>query len=290
MRTRSSRGPVSRGAFAADGAAGAGFIADVALGGLDFAARASAFVMRPSLPVPLMSEASNPLSRMTFAAAGIILTSPDAAADGDAAAGRAVAGAPLEAPARSVAIVCPTLATSPSATKCSPMTPASGATSSCAALSVSSSTIASSLATVSPGCFIQEAIVTSETLSPTFGTSIFMADAPDAGAADFAAGAAAGFAVAPLPAPRRAISFPISAFSPSATRISSKTPSAGETSSCAALSVSSSTNGSSFLTVSPTALNHCAMVTSLTLSPTFGIVISVICGPFWTKTFEYYLR
>ena len=158
------------------------------------------------------------------------------------------------------------------------MTPASGATSSCAALSVSSSTIASSLATASPGCFIQTAIVTSLTLSPTFGTSILI-DAPlEAGAGAFAADAAsAGLGLAaPEPDPSLAINFPTSAFSPSATRISSSTPSSGETSSCAALSVSSSTKGSSFFTVSPTALNHCAIVTSLTLSPTFGMVISVM--------------
>ena len=128
--------------------------------------------------------------------------------------------------------------------------------------------------------------MTSETDSPTFGTSIFIAVPPDAaaGAASFAAGAAAfGSAAAPVPALSRAISFPISAFSPSATRISSSTPSSGETSSWAALSVSSSTMASSFLTLSPTFLNHCAMVTSETLSPTFGIVISVISGSYFAK-------
>ena len=138
--------------------------------------------------------------------------------------------------------------------------------------------MASSLATASPGCFIQLAIVTSETDSPTLGTSIFMAVPPDA-FFDVLAGAASFFgaaAFAPEPLPRRAIKTPISATSPSATNISSSTPSSGETSSCAALSVSSSTKGSSFLTVSPTALNHCAMVTSETLSPTFGILISVM--------------
>jgi hypothetical protein len=55
--------------------------------------------------------------------------------------------------------------------------------------------------------------------------------------------------------------------SPSSTRISVSVPDTGEGTSVSTLSVDTSNNGSSSATVSPTLLNHCVIVPSVTVSP-----------------------
>ena len=111
MRTRSSRGPRSRGADT--GAAGA----LTAEAGLAFAAKASPFVIRPSLPVPEIEAASRLFSLITRSALGIGGLPDGALGAGVGAGAGFAADVPPEAPAINVAIVWPTVATSPSATR-----------------------------------------------------------------------------------------------------------------------------------------------------------------------------
>ena len=53
-------------------------------------------------------------------------------------------------------------------------------------------------------------------------------------------------------------------------------PDTGDGTSVSTLSVDTSNNGSSALTLSPTALNHCVIVPSVTVSPSCGSVTSAI--------------
>ena len=68
---------------------------------------------------------------------------------------------------------------------------------------------------------------------------------------------------------------PTSTVSSSGTRISSRTPDAGEGTSVSTLSVATSSRGSSASTVSPTALSQEETVPSVTDSPRAGIFTSV---------------
>jgi hypothetical protein len=76
--------------------------------------------------------------------------------------------------------------------------------------------------------------------------------------------------------PTTAITVPTSTVSPSWTRISVSTPDTGDGTSVSTLSVDTSNNGSSAATVSPTFLNHCVMVPSVTVSPSCGSVTSAM--------------
>ena len=76
-----------------------------------------------------------------------------------------------------------------------------------------------------------------------------------------------------------AISVPTSTVAPSETRNFSIFPAIGEGSSALTLSVSTSARGSSFSTSSPSALSHRAIVPSVTLSPSWGIVTGVATTP-----------
>ena len=69
--------------------------------------------------------------------------------------------------------------------------------------------------------------------------------------------------------------------SPSGTLISVRVPLTGEGTSESTLSVDTSKSGSSSATVSPTALNHLVIVPSVTVSPSWGIVMSAMpaCAP-----------
>jgi len=69
----------------------------------------------------------------------------------------------------------PTATTSPSLAMCSPMLPSAGAGISALTLSVTTSAMDSYLATGSPGCFSQRAMVPSVTLSPSWGMVTVMA-------------------------------------------------------------------------------------------------------------------
>src|SRR4029077_7391452 len=73
---------------------------------------------------------------------------------------------------------------------------------------------------------------------------------------------------------------PTSIVSPSATRISVTTPAIGDGTSVSTLWVDTSNNGSSAATLSPTFLNHCVMVPSVTVSPSWGRVTSAMSGGF----------
>jgi hypothetical protein len=96
-----------------------------------------------------------------------------AAGAGVAAGAAAGAGAAAVEPTASiVAITAPTVTVSPSLANCAPITPAAGAVTSTATLSVSRLAIASSSATASPGCFSHLPMLASETLSPSVGTLI----------------------------------------------------------------------------------------------------------------------
>src|SRR5207253_9787421 len=76
-----------------------------------------------------------------------------------------------------------------------------------------------------------------------------------------------------------AIGVPTTTVPPSATRISRSTPANGDGISAFTLSVMTSTHGSYFATGSPGRLSHLPIVPSWTLSPSWGILISVrICG------------
>ena len=72
-----------------------------------------------------------------------------------------------------------------------------------------------------------------------------------------------------------ASSAPTLTVAPSLTEISASTPEAGAGTSSVTLSVSSSTSGSSAITASPTFLNQCPTVASVTDSPSVGTRISV---------------
>ena len=138
----------------------------------------------------------------------------------------------------------------------------------------------------------QEETVPSVTDSPRAGivTSVPSAEPPACGAAGAgasAAGAGAGAggsgaacgagaaAVGAEPAsegsPMMARTVPTSTVSSSGTRISSRTPDAGEGTSVSTLSVATSSRGSSASTVSPTALSQEETVPSVTDSPRAGI-------------------
>ena len=97
-----------------------------------------------------------------------------------------------------------------------------------------------------------------------------------AAAAGGGAGAAARAPVPPRPhsSPITASRTPTSTVSPSGTRISVRTPAAGEGTSESTLSVDTSKSGSSRATVSPTAFIHRVTVPSVTVSPNCGIVTS----------------
>ena len=69
---------------------------------------------------------------------------------------------------------------------------------------------------------------------------------------------------------------PTSTVSPSCTRISVSVPATGEGTSVSTLSVDTSNNGSSADTLSPTDLNHCVIVPSVTVSPSCGSVTSAM--------------
>src|SRR5437763_7849688 len=77
--------------------------------------------------------------------------------------------------------------------------------------------------------------------------------------------------------PRSAPTFTVS---PGLAEISASTPADGAGTSTVTLSVSSSTRGSSAFTASPSCLNHCATVASVTDSPSCGTRISfAMSGP-----------
>ena len=88
-----------------------------------------------------------------------------------------------------------------------------------------------------------------------------------------AAGAAVASAAPSKIEPNNAPTFTVV---PASTLIFSSLPEAGAGTSTVTLSVSSSTNGSSALMVSPSFLNHLAMVASVTLSPKAGTRISLL--------------
>jgi hypothetical protein len=69
---------------------------------------------------------------------------------------------------------------------------------------------------------------------------------------------------------------PTSTVSPSGTLISVRVPLTGDGTSESTLSVDTSKRGSSSVTESPTALNHFVIVPSVTVSPSWGIVISAM--------------
>ena len=90
-----------------------------------------------------------------------------------------------------------------------------------------------------------------------------------ASGAESAGGAAAGAA----PSDTTASTVPTSTVSPSGTSISVIVPDAVDGTSESTLSVETSNRTSSWLTVSPTDLNHRVMVPSVTVSPSWGISI-----------------
>ena len=81
-------------------------------------------------------------------------------------------------------------------------------------------------------------------------------------------------AAAPAPSPITASFTPTSTVSPSGTRISLRTPAAGEGTSESTLSVETSKSGSSRSTASPTAFIQRVIVPSVTVSPSCGIITS----------------
>ena len=180
------------------------------------------------------------------------------------------------------AISTPISTVSPSCALSSDSTPACGALTSMVAFSVSSSTIGSSRATVSPAFLSHWPMVASVTDSPKDGT-VTSTDAPSPADAAALAGAGAGLdtgAAAFVPdaapsaiTPKRAFT---STVSPSLAATVSRTPSVGALTSNVTLSVSSSTIGSSRLTGSPGFLSHWATIASVTDSPRAGTLISTI--------------
>ena len=89
------------------------------------------------------------------------------------------------------------------------------------------------------------------------------------------AGAGAG-AAAPASAEITASTAPTSTVSPSCTWISARKPAVGDGTSVSTLSVDTSKSTSSSATASPTFLNHLVIVPSVTVSPSWGIVMSAI--------------
>ena len=73
---------------------------------------------------------------------------------------------------------------------------------------------------------------------------------------------------------------PTATVSPSATRISVRTPATGDGTSVSTLSVDTSNSGSSAATVSPIFLKKRVMVPSVTVSPSCGSVISAMVWSF----------
>ena len=112
------------------------------------------------------------------------------------------------------------------------------------------------------------------------------------GGAGSRARAGAGSAAGTAPAsPMRASTVPTSTVPPSCTRISLSNPAAGDGTSESTLSVETSKRGSFSATWSPTSLNQRVIVPSVTVSPSWGIVISAIVisaigsgGPSWMST------
>ena len=158
-------------------------------------------------------------------------------------------------------------------------TPAAGAPTSRAALSVSRLTIGSSTPTLSPTFFSHSPISASETDSPDAGTRTSISSPPPlatgAGAVFSAAPLDAGFGTAAPPSFTDPSSAPTSTVSPSCAEIDASTPALGAGTSTETLSVSSSTNGSSATTASPSFFIHFAIVASVTDSPSAGTRISV---------------
>ena len=98
-----------------------------------------------------------------------------------------------------------------------------------------------------------------------------------AGAVGGGVGCAAGAdAAESVAAPTTAIIAPTGTVSPSCARISISTPLLGAGTSVSTLSVDTSNSGSSATTLSPTFLNQRVMVPSVTVSPSWGNVISAI--------------
>ena len=270
---------------------------DGALDGADFGASAcfsgpritSSFMMRPSLPVPLIWSGLSPFSAIILLAEGAFSTSlsPEEALGasdlGWSDFGAASAGAP---DCEITASLPPASTVVPSSARISLSVPEAGEGTSTETLSVSSSQSISSTPTLSPGFLNQVATVASVTLSPRAGTmTSTLAPSP----LPFEAGASAGFSAACSldalpPSPDAAFSPSLTVassastptVSPSGATISDSTPAALEGTSTVTLSVSSSQSISSTSTGSPGFLNQVATVASVTLSPSVGTRISAM--------------
>ena len=223
----------------------------------------------------------------------------EAATAGAGAVGAVAAGAdPDNAPM--VPSCPPTRAMPSSATVISSKMPATGDGISVSTLSVETSSSASSAATESPMAFNQRVTVPSVTLSPNAGSTTGVirpllvgaagADSSVTGATDGTSTAAAGIADdvasevrtagAELPDSEMTASAPptrTTASSPA--MISVSTPLTGDGISVSTLSVETSSNGSSAVTVSPTAFSQRVTVPSVTLSPSWGIDTVVATVP-----------
>ncbi len=124
---------------------------------------------------------------------------------------------------------------------------------------------------------------TGDTMRPFWAASLTFAARGGSVAVGFEAGDVGSFAVGAPPAtafssitPTRA---PVSTVSPSPAKICTSTPAAGEGISESTLSVETSKSGSSRATASPTFLNHCVMIPSVTDSPSEGSVTSTKVKP-----------
>src|SRR5690606_26612964 len=187
--TRSSRlSPFADGAESDAGAGeGAGAASETDGAGLSClalaAARTSSLVRRPSLPVPFICEGSRPCSSTARRTAGESVVAPSSltvAAGAGAGAfwsagcassrGVTCVVSPAAELSSMSAITAPTSTVSPTATFCSPITPATGAGTSIATLSVSRLAMGSSSFTGSPGFLSHSPIVASLTDSPSVGT------------------------------------------------------------------------------------------------------------------------
>ena len=183
--------------------------------------------------------------------------------------------------------------------------PATGDGISVSTLSVETSSSASSAATESPMAFNQRVTVPSVTLSPSAGSKTGVIRPPlgagaagagvDASATAAAAGTGAGSGVAttadvfmsdataspamPAAAEITASAPPTRTTASSPAMISVRTPLTGEGISVSTLSVETSSNGSSAVTVSPTAFSQRVTVPSVTLSPSWGIDTVVATVP-----------
>ena len=179
--------------------------------------------------------------------------------------------------------------------------PATGDGISVSTLSVETSSSASSAATESPMAFNQRVTVPSVTLSPSAGSTTGVIRPPLAGAdgADSSvtgatdgtstgAGVAAGAVLMsdatasramPAAAEMTASAPPTRTTASSPAMISVSTPLTGEGISVSTLSVDTSSNGSSAVTVSPTAFSQRVTVPSVTLSPSWGIDTVVATVP-----------